>query len=137
MDTEVIFIVSVFEGTMSKTKRILVVDDDDRTGSLLCRYLGECSFEVHSAGDGTDAVELLKENEGHFDIVITDYFMPQMNGLELTRHVREWYPRTLIIGMSGFDAVRNDFLTAGAHAFVRKPFRLPDILGAINSVHPQ
>lgn len=122
---------------MSKTKRIPVVDDDDTIKNFICHYLGKCSFEVYSVGDGADAVEFLKENERHFDIVITDYLMPQMNGLELSRRIRKSNPSTFIIGMSGLDGVRNDFLTAGAHAFVRKPFCLPDILGAINGVHPQ
>jgi CheY-like chemotaxis protein len=136
MDRGAIFIVTVSEAMMSETKKILVVDDDEEIRDLLCRYLGKRSFEAHRAGNGLDAIEFLRKKKEHFDIVITDYSMPQMNGLELTKIVRRRYPRTVIIGMSGFDAVGNDFMNAGAHAFVRKPFHLPDILHAINTVLP-
>jgi CheY-like chemotaxis protein len=137
MDREAVFIMTSCEAMMPEAKKVLVVDDDEKIGNLICHFLGKCSFEVRTVGDGLDAIELLKNEKGHFDIIITDYSMPQMNGLELTRVVRQRYPRTVIIGMSGFDSVGNDFMQAGAFAFFRKPFHLPDILYTINSVLPQ
>ncbi len=131
MDGEAVIALAAREAIMSKTRKILVVDDDEKIGNLICHFLGRCSFEVHSVVDGIDAVEFLRDR--HFDLIITDYSMPQMNGLELTKLVRKWYPRTAVIGMSGFDSVENDFLKAGAFAFFRKPFHLPDVLYTINS----
>jgi DNA-binding NtrC family response regulator len=128
------FIPVVCEAVMSETRKVLVVDDDEKIGDLICNYLGKCRFEAHSVGDGLDAIEFLKKREEHIDIIITDYSMPQMNGLELTKVVRLRYPRTVVIGMSGFEAMASDFRKAGAHAFFRKPFQLPDVLSAINSV---
>lgn len=119
---------------MSETRKVLVVDDDEKIGDLICHYLGRCRFEAYRVGDGLDAIEFLKKGKEHVDIIITDYSMPQMNGIDLTRIVRHRYPRTVVIGMSGFEAVASDFMKAGAHAFFRKPFQLPDILYAINSV---
>jgi CheY-like chemotaxis protein len=56
-----------------------------------------------------------------FCYIITDYQMPQMNGIELTKKVREHSSRIVIIGMSGED-LGMDFLNAGANDFLRKPF---------------
>ncbi|MCL5023890.1 MAG: response regulator [Nitrospirae bacterium] len=118
---------------MTGEKKILVVDDDDLIRELICHFLARSSFEAHSVNDGPEAIEFLEKR--HFDIIITDYSMPRMDGLEFTRIVRDRYPRTAVIGMSAFETVEHDFLEAGAHAFFQKPFFLRDMLSVINSVH--
>ncbi len=121
---------------MFEARKILVVDDDEKIGGLISHFLGKWSFEVHRVGDGLDAIEFLKKRKEHFDVIITDYSMPQMNGLELTRILRKRYPRTVVIGMSGFDSIGNDFMREGALAFFRKPFHLHEILQTINTIFP-
>jgi len=121
---------------MPGAKTILVVDDDEKIGGLICHFLEKYSFEVRRVSDGLNAIAFLRKRREHFDIMITDYSMPLMNGLELTKIVRRWYPRTVIFGMSGFEGVDKDFMKAGALAFFRKPFHLPDMLSTINTVFP-
>lgn len=69
------------------------------------------------------------------DFVITDYDMPGMDGLTLTRRLREMLPAAVIIGMSGRD-FRMAFLQAGVNDFVQKPFVLYDLVMMINGRYP-
>lgn len=118
---------------MPENKKVLVVDDDEKIGSMICHFLAKSSYEAHSVSNAVSAIEFLKIKSQHFDILITDYSMPQMDGVELTKLIRRWYPRIVVIGMSGFESAQGDFIRAGAHAFFLKPFFLQDILGTINS----
>lgn len=108
-------------------KKILIIDDNNGIRALLREFLILNGFEAHSANSGISALQLLENN--YFDIIITDYSMPGMNGVELTKTVRSLHPHVLIIGMS---ANRNekDFLEAGAHAFLLKPLQLQELLSA-------
>lgn len=117
---------------LTAEKRVLVVDDDDLIRELICQFLARSSFDAHSANDGPEAIRFLEERD--CDVIITDYSMPRMDGLEFTRIVRRLYPRILVIGMSAFDTVEHDFMKAGAHAFFQKPFFLRDMLSTINGV---
>jgi CheY-like chemotaxis protein len=94
------------------------------TGELLCSVLEECGFETHGCGDGISALAAAAAR--CFDCAITDYRMPKMNGVELTRHLRGRFPALLIIGVSIQDK-KKEFLEAGADGFRLKPLRLGDI----------
>ena len=122
---------AVREVTVDEGKKVLVVDDDEVIRRLMCRFLGKRCFEAHSARDGADAIEFLEGKE-HLDIIITDYSMPRINGVELTRIIKDRYPRMIVIGMSGFGTVEEDFMKAGAHAFFQKPFFMQEVLCTIN-----
>lgn len=125
---------AVCEVTVSAVKKVLVVDDDELIRALVCRFLAKRQLEAHSATNGVHAMEFLSQG---FDIVITDYSMPKMNGIEFTRLVRDSYPGVIVIGMSGHGPAERDFMKAGACAFLRKPFFLHDVLRTIDEVSPQ
>jgi CheY-like chemotaxis protein len=72
-------------GHAQKRSTILVVDDDDDARELVRQYLGS-SFRVIEAVDGADALEKLRQRP--VDLVITDFHMPKMNGVELIRELR-------------------------------------------------
>ncbi len=110
---------------MPEKKLVLIIDDDKVVRELLREFLRLHGFEVHSVNNGISALNLLKRE--HFNIIITDYSMPEMNGIELTKIVRSQYPHTLIIGISG-NCDGKDFLTAGADAFLSKPLQLRELL---------
>lgn len=109
---------------MPEKKLVLIVDDDKVVREFLQEFLKLKlhGFEVHSVNNGISALNLLKKER--FDIIITDYSMPEMNGIELTKIVRSQYPHTLIIGISG-NCDGKDFLTAGADAFFIKTTSTP------------
>jgi CheY-like chemotaxis protein len=110
---------SVIGGAMYNNQKVMVVDDNAELRSMLRYGLDSYGFEVTFCENGVEAFEKVKHDA--FDYIITDYQMPQMNGIELTKKVREHSSRIVIIGMSGED-LGMDFLNAGANDFLRKPF---------------
>ena len=72
---------------MSKTGKILVAEDDPEARELLALVLGTGDYDVLTASDGVEALNLLREE--HPDLLITDIVMPRMDGYELVRHLRE------------------------------------------------
>ena len=99
--------------------KVLVVDDDRTLRESLRAALATYGFSVVSCENATEA--LLHAMLEEFLFIVTDYSMPGMNGLELTKRLREQFPFTIIIGMSGND-VGEEFLRIGANDFLQKPF---------------
>ncbi len=107
--------------------RILVVDDDERIRALIRRGLKKLGHEVVEAGDGAAALERLRADP--VDLLITDLYMPGMEGLELIQKARAAWPELDIIAISGGTAdTKFDFLpvaeSLGADAILPKPLDL-------------
>jgi CheY-like chemotaxis protein len=104
---------------MCNEQKVMVVDDNAELISILRYGLDSYGFQVTFCDNGTEALKKAMHDE--FDYIITDYHMPQMNGIELTKRLRERSSRVIIIGMSA-DDLGIDFLNAGANDFLQKPF---------------
>lgn len=106
--------------------KAIVVDDSRAVRMLLSRTLKEIGFEVSEAGDGRDALNQIERDKTAFDLVLADWNMPEMNGLDLVKAVRE-DPEldSLIVVMvtteTEIDQMRLA-LEAGANEYVMKPF---------------
>lgn len=106
--------------------RALVADDSKITRRLLTQILGECAYDdVEAVGDGVDALRALTER-GPFDLVVTDWRMPRMDGLAFLRAARQTpagrdVPFVVISSVSEDEAVAALF-AEGARNFIRKPF---------------
>ncbi len=117
-------------------KRILVVDDDTNLRLLLRTTLEDSEVEVIEAADGNEALEVaLKERP---DLVVLDWMMPGMTGLELTRRLRA-DARTarmpiILLTAKGQDDDRAEGLEAGADHFLVKPFSPLELLEKIQRV---
>ncbi len=99
----------------------------------LLKALSNTGHVIRCARDGEEAMQLLSEEL--FDVVITDYRMPRMGGLELTALVRELFgARIRIIGMSASDDCRAEFIDAGVDAFLEKPVDERRLAGLIENV---
>ncbi len=121
---------------MSKPK-VLVVDDEEALRFLLASELEAEAFEVLSAGDGDEAIDLVrkKSEEGdHFDVVLLDIKMPKVDGFEVLKYVKGNIPETKVIMLTAYADVKNaiESLRLGASDFVSKPYDLDDILTSIN-----
>src|SRR5512145_1920949 len=87
------------KATSAATRRVLVVDDDPRVTRAI--QLNLCTrFVVVAANCGADAIRQLEDN-GPFDIIVTDLRMPNMDGIALLEHVRRSYPDTVRVLLSG------------------------------------
>ena len=120
-----------------KMPQILVVDDDTRLRNLLTKYLGDNGFSVLAAKDTKEAREILQENR--FDILIVDVMMPEENGVEFTKSIRQKdndYSKTPILMLTarGDSADRIDGLEAGADDYMPKPFEPKELLLRINNI---
>ena len=114
------------EGMNDERTHLLLVEDDVDLLTVMTKVLGKL-FKVSTAVNGKEALELLKENE-NIDIVITDYVMPEMNGIELCRAIRNditlnHLPIVMLTAktqaeyhLEGYDA--------GADAYITKPVEM-------------
>jgi len=110
-------------------KKILVADDDADVRKVLNIFLTYFGYEVDCVNDGEDAMILIEKS--NYSLLITDYEMPRINGIELIKKVRNLSPSMPIIGISGLHSSRNEFLTAGASLFMEKPFTLSILKNAL------
>jgi CheY-like chemotaxis protein len=110
---------------MKHPKNVLVVDDAPQVREFLFHLLQADGFEVFVCEHGISALEAAIAK--NFDIIVTDYRMPYMNGVEVTKHLRARLPASVIIGIS-MENVQEAFLGAGADAFLFKPFKYDDLL---------
>lgn len=114
---------------------ILVVEDDDLSARTLCALLAPDKHQVEVVGNGLLALERLES--ATYDLIITDIYMPGMDGIELLRALRRRSHTTAILAISGGGrTVRVDYLDLagrlGAHAVLRKPFTRRVLLAAID-----
>lgn len=104
--------------------RVLVVDDSRVARAVLRKVLGELGYSVvHEASDGEEA--LVKLRESPFDLVISDWTMPVMDGMELVREIRHSPDLDVpVLMISGETAATRflDVIRAGAQAYLSKPF---------------
>lgn len=93
------------------TKRVLLVEDCLNVGNMTAELLERLGFEVLHCINGYEALALLKEEDFIPDIIITDYKMPKMTGLELSRKIHKKHPDIPIILFTGYSDISSEILT--------------------------
>jgi putative two-component system response regulator len=115
--------------------RILIVDDDDLSLQILDGVLDEMGYEVDRASDGQEAMSKLRAGDLH--IVITDWEMPKMNGLELCRAIREndfiGYIYVIMLTSRDGGQQKIEGLHAGADAFLVKPLNSEELVVSLKT----
>lgn len=113
--------------------KALLIDDDHKLSELLQEYLSGFDFELTHAADGLIGLELLERDE--FDIILLDYMMPNMDGLEVIRRIR---PKRdipiLMLTARGDDIDRIVGLELGADDYVTKPFNPRELLARLRAL---
>jgi two-component system copper resistance phosphate regulon response regulator CusR len=109
------------------TRQVLVVDDDKAIQKILSRTFSFMGYDVTLAGNGLEASTLFLT--GSYDLVMTDFQMPLMNGWELSRIVKEQSPNTPVIIVTGFcdDKLWENLNMNCVDAIIPKPFKLKEI----------
>ena len=113
--------------------RILVIEDEDRIASMLQRGLIFEGYRVEVAGDGPTGLSLARDNPP--DLVVLDWMLPGMDGLEVCRRLRAAGPAPIIM-LTAKDAVadRVQGLDAGADDYLIKPFSFNELLARIRAL---
>ncbi|HEV2177637.1 MAG TPA: sigma-54 dependent transcriptional regulator [Terriglobia bacterium] len=106
---------------------VLVVDDEARVRDLCVEVLGGLGFEITTADSGATALPILKT--GRIDVVLTDVQMPGMGGIELLKTVREEYPSTDVLVMTGYGTIPQavEAVKLGAYDYITKPFDVHEL----------
>jgi DNA-binding response OmpR family regulator len=114
--------------------RILLVDDEEPIRSFLKRGLELDGHTVLTAIDGGDGLDRLAQEEGAFDLLITDIRMPMMDGIALALAAKRDFPGLTIILMTGFadQRERAKGLEAIVADVLTKPFSLGDLRSAVS-----
>lgn len=113
-------------------KKVLIVDDTKNIRILLTTCLELRNYEVITACNGETALNILAENKKSIDLIFLDIRMPEMNGTEVLKSIREMGIKCPVIIMTAFATVKNavDCTRLGAAAYLQKPFS-PDRVNAV------
>jgi DNA-binding response OmpR family regulator len=110
-------------------RSVLIVDDDASLLGFLAFFFEDKGFEVHTARDGVEAIDLARRHRP--PVIITDLMMGQMHGFELIRQVRAdpELSRAIVIAMSAkaYKSDQDRVRTLGATDYVVKPFQIEEL----------
>ena len=111
--------------------RILVVDDEDIVRTSCSRTLSPEGYEVSLAKNGFEGLKMASEER--FDLVLTDLKMPDMDGIEVLRIIKEKWPETAVIIVTGYQTVDTAVkaIKLGAYDYIEKPFTPDALIAAV------
>jgi CheY-like chemotaxis protein len=120
--------------TSTSALSILVIDDEPFVRETLAEMLADLDHDVVAAGGGEEALEKMRERS--FDLVFTDLAMPQMDGWEIARAIRQQYPYVPVVLVTGYGATVHppageEHLVAG---IIGKPFDFDQVSGTITRI---
>ena len=111
---------------------VLVVDDETQITRVLKTTLTSHGYGTRTASDGDDALQVMKD--WCPDLIITDLRMPNMDGVELCRHVRQKSQVPIIVlSVKGEERTKVEALDAGADDYVTKPFNMNELLARVRA----
>lgn len=115
--------------------RILLAEDNATNQLYIAHFLTEQGFEVETAENGIEALELL-EKGGPFDVILMDVQMPEMDGLEATKKIREQGNDIPIIALTAYamEGDREKFLSNGMDAYSSKPVNIDELVQIIGKL---
>jgi signal transduction histidine kinase/CheY-like chemotaxis protein len=115
-------------------KRVLVVDDEEALRDLISDVLAEERYDVDTASDGEAALH--KTQTAHYDLIVCDWKMPGLNGLDFYQQLKVTDPETAshFIFLTGDVVGAQKVLGAEASCWLPKPFSLDELRGAVNKV---
>ena len=114
--------------------RILVVEDEARIADFITRGLSEQGYAVDTASDGNEALQWT--HVADFDLIVMDVMLPERDGIEVCRTLRERGLRTPILMLTAMDAVEDRVrgLDSGADDYLVKPFAFAELLARLRAL---
>jgi DNA-binding NtrC family response regulator len=111
--------------------RILVIDDDENIRKVVCAILKDKGYNVDTAGSGNEAIT--KICQGHYDLMLVDIRLPDMEGTEILTRINDTVPRIRKIIVTGYPTLQNAVtaVNQGADAYIMKPFDVEKMLATI------
>ncbi len=122
--------------TIYGTESVLLVEDDATVSDFAASALKELGYRVVTAQNGVEAIELLNKIDYSVDLVVTDMIMPEMNGNELARKIKDRIPLNRILFVSGYpfsSLVKEGALEEGIQ-FLQKPYSVTGLVRKIRQI---
>jgi len=118
------------------TETILLVDDEEFVRDLGARILSKAGYNVLTATNGKEALDLFEKERTQISLVILDLIMPEMGGKECLKELRKIDPQPKVLIASGLiaDPSTKESVEKGAQGFVSKPFRMKELLRQVRKV---
>ncbi len=118
------------------SRLVLIAEDEEMVRKMMVMCMDQLGWKTLEAVDGEEAVRLHKDHSGQVDLLLSDYLMPKVNGLEAARQIRSRDPELPVILMSGFTnaATVENFRAEGFENFLKKPFQLKELTELLNAV---
>ena len=109
-------------------KRVLIVDDEDNMRHMLKVMLSKAGYQVSEAANGAEALASMTSD--HFDFVLCDIRMPEMDGMQFLREAQDKFPEKTIIMMSAYGTIETalEAMKMGAYDYISKPFKSDEVL---------
>ena len=115
-------------------KRILVCDDDHEIVQAICVYLTDAGFEIVQAYSGKEALQCVLDPDQQIDLIIMDVMMPEVNGIEATKKIRELYNIPIImLSAKSEDEDKITGLKIGADDYMTKPFSPSELVARVKA----
>ncbi len=113
--------------------RVLIVEDEPGIALFLKEGLQEESFAVDVANDGPSGLELATVNDGEYDLILLDWMLPGLSGIEVVRQLRKIGSHVPVIFLTARDTVQDTVfaLEMGANDFIKKPFSFEELLARV------
>ncbi|UVS69888.1 response regulator [Nitrososphaera viennensis] len=119
----------------SGTKSILIVDDERDILTVIEQMLEELNMTVDSFTDPKKALESFRINPTKYDLIISDFRMPQMSGLDFIYNIRQLNPTVNVVVMSAFDPTKGEIDSAKSQLrvseIITKPFNFAQFLNVV------
>ncbi len=115
--------------------KILIAEDEEITLKHLIYSLQKEGYKVAGVRNGREALERIEG--AHFDVLVTDIRMPEMNGIELLDRVREKAPEVEVLVITGFGSIGSavDAMRKGAYDYITKPFDLDELIHRVKNIY--
>ncbi len=112
---------------MARKPRILVVDDEEVARKNLAHILGKENYTVSTAANGMEALKKLAQSE--FDVILTDFKMEKIDGMEILERTKTKFPETEVIMITGYATIDTavEAMKKGAFHYIAKPFKLDEV----------
>jgi two-component system, cell cycle sensor histidine kinase and response regulator CckA len=126
--------VNKVQGTAKGGKTILVVEDDDTVRDLVSEVLKQQGHITHTARNGGDALQLVRQLDGKIDLLITDMVMRRIDGSMLSKKMKSIWPHIKVLIMSGYgnDVINEENIKD--YAFLQKPFLPQELIDRVSTV---
>lgn len=117
---------------MSEERHILVVDDEEEVRDTLYNVLKSLDYRPHVAASGQEALAILRREK--IDVVLSDLYMPEMDGIELLKKVRQEDNKVVFLMITAHPTIETavEAIKKGAYDYLTKPFHIEEVRLKIN-----